>query len=60
VYILKRSAVGGFEKIHAFQAHSKLIYSVALNKVVSVLATVCYDEGKVKLWDVKQGQSLSD
>ncbi len=55
MYILKRTTDGRFELIHALQAHSKQIYSVALNNSVSMIATVCFSEDKVTLWNVEQG-----
>ncbi len=53
--ILKRHGEGSYKQTHAIKAHSKQIYSVALNNIVSIIATVFYDEGKVKLWDVNTG-----
>jgi WD40 repeat protein len=55
LYILKRDADGEYQLIYTIQAHDKQIVSVALNNDASSLATVCRDEGKVKLWDVSQG-----
>jgi WD40 repeat protein len=55
VYILKRNTAGDYELIHTIQAHSTQIYSVALNKEASMLATACPNQGTVKLWDVTKG-----
>ncbi len=55
VYILKRNTDGDCELMHTIQAHSTQIYSVALNKDASMLATVCPNQGTVKLLDVNKG-----
>jgi hypothetical protein len=54
VYILKRKANGASELIHAIQARGT-ICSVKVNNIASIIATVCYWEGKVELWDVEKG-----
>ncbi len=48
-----RTVTENYEQIHVIQAQQ--IESVALNKDASVLASVSYWEGKVNVWDVKQG-----
>ncbi len=55
LYTLERNTGSGYELIRAIQAHSTQILSVVLNNDASILSTVCYSEGKVKLWDLKQG-----
>ena len=55
MYILKGNADGAYNLTHAIKAHSRLISSVVLNNVASILATVCHSEGKVKLWNVNSG-----
>jgi hypothetical protein len=58
VNILKRAKDGDFELEYAVQAHSAQVDSVALDNSASRFATVCSYEGKVKLWDVKQGMNV--
>jgi WD40 repeat protein len=58
-YILQRKENGDYELIRTIRAHNRQVDSVALNNKASILATVCYDEGEVKLWDVKHGASTS-
>ena len=53
--ILKGNADGTYNQTHAIKAHGDQIWSVALNNIASILATVCYDEDKVKLWNVNNG-----
>jgi WD40 repeat protein len=58
LFIVK-SNNGPFELIRTIGAHLFQIVSVALNSRASVSATVCHQEDSVKLWDVKQGISIS-
>jgi hypothetical protein len=53
--ILKRKAYGDYELRHAIQARGA-IYSATMNSTASILATVCYFEGKVELWDIEKGE----
>jgi len=58
VYILKGNADGAYNLTHAIKAHSRSISCVVLNNIASILATVCYNEGKVKLWNVNSGLNV--
>jgi WD40 repeat protein len=57
--VILRRQDGSYKQTHAIKAHSAQIVSLALNNIVSILATICYSEGKVKLWDVNTGLCLS-
>ncbi len=54
VHILKRITDDKYKLIKIIDAHFNDI-KVTLNNNASILATVCREEGKVKLWDVQQG-----
>ncbi len=55
VYILQRTFFGEFQQTCVIQAHNEELEIMALNNIASILATACYEEDQVKLWDVKQG-----
>jgi hypothetical protein len=60
VFILKRNSNSGYDHDRAIQAHSLWIESVALNSYSSILATVCWNESEVKLWNVKDSMCTFD
>ncbi len=54
-YILTHTKEGQYQLIHALKACKTQIRSVVLNCDSSILAILCFNEGKVSLWDVEQG-----